>query len=96
MAWSGQRASVTTDVSVEETKVNDSGMVTLPADVRRRLDIGAGDKLRWTVDDEGTLEVEVVHERYGAFEDAQTASLGDDSLDSYDRAGYEPPSGEEE
>lgn len=78
-----------TDGSVTETAVNDSGMVTLPAAVRRQLDIEPGDKIRWSVGDDGDLRVEVVRERYGAFEDAPTADLGDDSLDSYDEGGYE-------
>jgi AbrB family looped-hinge helix DNA binding protein len=34
----------------EETKVSDRGMVTVPASLRRRLDIEPGDKLRWDVD----------------------------------------------
>ncbi|MFC7188692.1 AbrB/MazE/SpoVT family DNA-binding domain-containing protein [Halocatena marina] len=37
-----------------ETKVNDKGMVTIPAGIRRRLDIDGGDKLRWDVTDEGS------------------------------------------
>ena len=51
----------------EETTVSDRGMVTIPAEFRRRLDIEAGDKLRWDVDDEGNLSVEIVRQRYGAF-----------------------------
>jgi AbrB family looped-hinge helix DNA binding protein len=71
-----------TETSVEETKVNDSGMVTLPAALRRRLDIEAGDKLRWTVDEDDELHVTVVRERYGAFEDAPTASFDSDPFGS--------------
>jgi len=37
----------------EETKVSDRGMVTIPADLRRHLDIEPGDKLRWNTDEEG-------------------------------------------
>lgn len=73
----------------EETTVSDRGMVTIPASLRRRLDIEAGDKLRWTVDD-GTLSVEVVRQRYGAFEDDEVkAPLGGDGLETHDLAGHE-------
>lgn len=58
-----------TDGAPEETTVSDQGMVTIPANLRRRLDIEAGDKLRWDVDTEGNLSVEIVRQRYGAFED---------------------------
>lgn len=74
----------------EETKVSDQGMVTIPAALRRRLDIEAGDKLRWTVTDSGDLTVEVVRQRYGAFEDDDLqAPMGGDSLETHDLAGYE-------
>ena len=39
-----------TEDAPEETKVSDRGMVTIPASLRRRLDIEAGDKLRWHID----------------------------------------------
>lgn len=84
-----------TDDGPEETTVSDRGMVTIPAELRRRLDIEAGDKLRWNVDAEGRLSVEVVRQRYGAFEDDDLkADLGGDSLETHDTAGYEPQSGE--
>jgi len=80
-----------TEEAPEETTVSDRGMVTIPASLRRRLDIEAGDKLRWDLDDEGTLSVEVVRQRYGAFEDDNMkADLGGDSLEAHDTAGYEP------
>lgn len=78
----------TTDVS-EETRVSDRGMVTIPADIRRRLDIEAGDKLRWDVTDEGGLVVEVVRQRPGAFDDFEAVSLGGDGLETHDLAGVE-------
>jgi AbrB family looped-hinge helix DNA binding protein len=74
----------------EETKVSDRGMVTIPATLRRRLDIEAGDKLRWDADEEGNLSVEVVRQRYGAFaDDDLKADLGGDGPDNHDLAGYE-------
>jgi len=77
-----------TDGAPEETAVSDRGMVTVPAELRRRLDIEPGDKLRWDVDDEGDLSVEVVRQRYGAFEDDDLkADMGGDGLETHDLAG---------
>jgi len=74
----------------EETKVSDRGVVTIPANLRRSLDIEPGDKLRWTTDEEGNLSVEVVKQRYGAFEDDDLkAPMGGDGKDTHDIAGYE-------
>jgi AbrB family looped-hinge helix DNA binding protein len=73
----------------EETKVSDHGMVTIPASLRRRLDIEAGDKLRWAVDDEGDLSVEVVKQRYGAFDDFEPVSMGGNGSETHDVAGHE-------
>lgn len=53
----------------DETTVDESHSVFVPASVRRSTDIEAGDKLRWTVTDDGTLSVELVKQRYGAFSD---------------------------
>ncbi len=61
----------------EETKVNDRGMVTIPADIRRHLDIGAGDKLRWNTTEDGDLIVEVVHQREGVFDDFEPVDVGE-------------------
>ena len=81
---------MTTEGAPEETKVSDRGMVTIPASLRRRLDIEAGDKLRWDVDEEGTLSVDVVRQRYGAFEDDDLkAPMGGDVLETHDLAGHE-------
>lgn len=74
----------------EQTKVSDRGMVTIPAEVRRRLDIEAGDKLRWSVTDEGTLTVEVVQQRYGAFDDFESAAMGGDGQETHNLTGDEP------
>ncbi|MFC7114132.1 AbrB/MazE/SpoVT family DNA-binding domain-containing protein [Natronoarchaeum sp. GCM10025703] len=79
-----------TDGTPEETKVSDRGMVTVPASLRRRLDIEPGDRLRWDVDKEGNLSVEIVRQRYGAFDDDDLqADLGSDGLEGHDVAGYE-------
>lgn len=81
------------DDASAETKVSDSGMVTIPAEIRRRLDIEAGDELRWTVREDGTLEVEVVRQRYGTFDGAETAALGGDSVETHDLAGADKEEG---
>ncbi len=79
-----------TEETPEETKVSDRGMVTIPARLRRHLDIEPGDKLRWNTDEQGNLTVEVVKQRYGAFEDDNMkASMGGDSLETHDLAGNE-------
>jgi antitoxin PrlF len=53
----------------QATRVNGSGSVTIPKWVREELNIEEGDSIRWTVDEDGELSVEIVRERYGAFED---------------------------
>jgi AbrB family looped-hinge helix DNA binding protein len=75
----------------EETTVSDSGVVTVPASIRRRLDIEPGDRLRWHTEEDGTLSVEVVRERYGAFEGAETATFEDDPVETHDTAAFTPP-----
>jgi antitoxin PrlF len=61
----------------EETTVSDRGMITIPADIRRRLDIGPGDKLRWDVEDDGALTVTVVRQREGVFDDFEPVDAGE-------------------
>jgi len=78
-----------TERSPEETKVSDRGIVTVPASLRRRLDIEPGDKLRWEVEDDGTLSVEVVRQRYGAFDDFEPVSMGGEGHETHDLAGHE-------
>ena len=63
-------------------------MVTIPADLRRRLDIEPGDKLRWKVDDDGTLSVEIVKQRYGAFDDFEPVSMGGGGSETHGVAEY--------
>jgi antitoxin PrlF len=71
----------TTDMATqdapEETTVSDRGMVTIPADIRRQLDIGPGDKLRWDVDEEGNLTVAVIRQREGVFDDFEPVDAGE-------------------
>ena len=81
---------MTTEDTPEETTVNDRGMVTIPASLRRRLDIEAGDKLRWETDADGNLSVEVIRQRYGVFQDDDLkAPMGGAGLETHDLAGHE-------
>jgi antitoxin PrlF len=82
-------SGMATEEAPEETKVSDRGMVTIPASLRRRLDIEAGDKLRWDVDDEGNISVTVVKQRYGAFDDFEPVSMGGGGSETHDLAGHE-------
>ncbi len=66
-----------TEERSEETTVSDRGMVTIPADLRQRLDIEPGDKLRWTTDEDGALSVEIVHQREGVFDDFEPVDAGE-------------------
>ncbi len=80
---------MSSDGTPEETKVSDRGMVTIPAALRRRLDIEPGDKLRWNTDEQGNLSVEVVKQRYGAFDDFEPVPMGGDGSETHDLAGHE-------
>ena len=76
------------DDVTEETTVNERGMVTVPASIRRRLDIDAGDALRWTVTD-GDIAVEVVRHRYGAFEGFEPVAMGGTGSEDHDLMGVD-------
>ena len=49
-----------------ESKVS-GNQANIPAHIRRELDIDDGDKLRWHIEDSGTLRVQVVQQRSGTF-----------------------------
>jgi len=51
-----------------ESKVS-GNQANIPAHIRRELDIDDGDKLRWHIEDDGTLRVQVVQQRRGTFGD---------------------------
>lgn len=51
-----------------ESKVS-GNQANIPARIRRELDIDDGDKLRWHIEDDGTLRVQVVQQRNGTFSD---------------------------
>lgn len=64
--------------------------VSIPAPIRRRLDIEDGDVIRWSVVD-GELRVEVINQRLGAFDDfvpgESTAAV--DAVAAHDRFGLD-------
>ena len=60
----------------DETTVNESYSVTVPAAVRREAGVEAGDKLRWQVDDDGRLTVELIKQQYGAFSELEPVDIG--------------------
>jgi len=51
-----------------ESKVS-GNQANIPAHIRQELDIDDGDKLRWHIEDDGTLRVRVVQQRQGTFRD---------------------------
>lgn len=53
--------------TVGEGRVS-GNQASIPASVRRKLDIEDGDILRWRIEDR-ELQVEVIHQRRGVFED---------------------------
>lgn len=75
--------------TTEETKINDRGGTTIPAEIRESLDIDAGDKLRWTVTEDGELSVEVVKQEIGVFEDFEPMALGGDGKTAHNTTGAE-------
>ncbi|WP_159900155.1 AbrB/MazE/SpoVT family DNA-binding domain-containing protein [Salinirussus salinus] len=58
---SGERVDAESTVSGNQANI--------PAHIRRELGIDDGDKLRWRIDDDGTLRVRVVQQRSGTFQD---------------------------
>ncbi len=73
----------------EETTVNDRGGTTIPAEIRDRLDIDSGDKVRWTITEEGELAVEIVKQKTGVFDDFEPASMGGDGKTAHNTTGAE-------
>jgi antitoxin PrlF len=63
----------------DETTVNESYAVTIPATVREDLDLEPGDRLRWDVDEDGRLVAEIVRERHGAFSDLEPIDIGEET-----------------
>jgi bifunctional DNA-binding transcriptional regulator/antitoxin component of YhaV-PrlF toxin-antitoxin module len=52
---------------VDSESTVSGNQANIPARIRRELDINDGDTLRWYVEDDGTLRVQVVQQRSGTF-----------------------------
>lgn len=63
----------------DETTVNESYSITVPASVREEAGIEAGDRLRWHVDDTGNLSVEVVQQCEGSFASLEPIELDEET-----------------
>lgn len=61
----------------DETTVNESYSITVPASIRRKAGVEAGDKLRWHVDEDGQMSVELVKQQYGAFSQLDPVDIGE-------------------
>ena len=70
----------------DETTVNESYSVTVPAAIRREAGVEAGDKIRWHVDEEGDLSIKLVKQQYGAFSRLDPVDSGEptDAVDDHD------------
>lgn len=67
-----------------ETTVTDGFSVTIPPAVRRVAGVEAGDMIRWRVDDDGSISVELRRQQYGAFEDLSAVDTGEPTNASAD------------
>ena len=82
--------AVFSDMAIsDETKVNDRGGTTIPAEIRETLDIDSGDKIRWTVGEDGDLTVNVVKQKTGVFSDFEPASMGGEGTVGHNTTGAE-------
>jgi bifunctional DNA-binding transcriptional regulator/antitoxin component of YhaV-PrlF toxin-antitoxin module len=61
----------------DETTVNESYSITVPAAVRREAGVEAGDKLRWHVDGDGRISVELIKQQYGVFSRLDPVDIGE-------------------
>lgn len=71
-----------------ESRVEDDYAVRIPTRIRDQFDVSPGDRVQWSVTDDGDLTVEVVEQEYGAFEGAEVVSLGG-AADDHDCMGLE-------
>ncbi len=61
----------------DETTVNESYSVTVPAAVRQEAGVEAGDKIRWHVDEDGNLSIKLVKQQYGVFSQLEPVDVGE-------------------
>jgi len=74
-----------------ESKVS-GNQANIPARIRRELDIDDGDKLHWSVEEDGTVRVRVVQQRTGTFSDfdGYDGNEGTDGTEEHDAWGVDP------
>jgi AbrB family looped-hinge helix DNA binding protein len=74
-----------------ESKVS-GNQANIPARIRRELDIHDGDKLHWSVEEDGTVRVRVVQQRTGTFSDfdGYDGNEGTDGTEEHDAWGVDP------
>ena len=65
--------------------------MTIPAAIREELDIEPGDKIRWSITENGDVYVTVVRERRGALADAEPLDAGEetDAVELSEQFGHE-------
>lgn len=61
----------------QETKVTERGDIHIPNNILEEADIESGDRVRWRLESDGTLSIEIIRERVGAFDDFEPADMGD-------------------
>ncbi|NHX41811.1 MULTISPECIES: AbrB/MazE/SpoVT family DNA-binding domain-containing protein [Haloarcula] len=62
-----------------ESKVS-GNQANIPARIRRELDIDDGDQLRWQLEDDGSIRVQVIQQQTGTFADFN-GYAGEESTD---------------
>lgn len=79
------------DAEHVETPLDETYAVTVPPQLRQRLDLEPGDRLRWEVTDDGRLAAEVVRERYGVADDLEPIDVDEetDALVETEELAYE-------
>ena len=71
-----------------ESTIEAGYTVRVPDEIRERADLELGDRLRWTITDEGTLVATVVREESGTATDLDPVDMGEtdavEVTDGYD------------
>lgn len=78
------------DEVAAESRVS-GNQANIPARIRRQLDIDDGDQLRWSLDENGCLHVEVVRQRTGTFDDFEgyEGDVATDATSDHDEWGVQ-------
>jgi bifunctional DNA-binding transcriptional regulator/antitoxin component of YhaV-PrlF toxin-antitoxin module len=66
---SGRLVSCMSSERVDSESKVSGNQANIPARIRRELDIDDGDRLRWRIEDDGTIRVQVVQRRSDTFDD---------------------------